>query len=223
MNFLGGLLISLASLLFGVAQAAGGPDGDTHGWETHRIVVGSKIVRFTIPPKESKEFPAFSIPSCVDLTRDGTFDQALIGPRLLQRAWDYRKSRFAAVDGSMDAYIGLRRSEQPLESLDDLKVAERESCRLFALQAYLKSGQPRASDEPAGFTPARVAGKDGLKASYERSSSAYLVPLDAHTYLKIAVEIGGITVPQWRIDAKAAAAAILESIHIEEAGTPASR
>jgi len=223
MSILRGLALTGTILFSDGIHAAKGPDGDTKRWKTYRVEIGAHIVQFTIPPGESKDLPPFEIPSRIDLTRDGIFNQALIGPRLLQRGWDYREGRFSQVDGSLTARIGLRRSEKPLDDAAALQEAVKESSRLFAMKEYLESGSAGQSDNPDGFSPAVVGGRNAWRASYELSQPALVVALDETHYLKITLRYGGVTDPKSRAAAKAAAAAILDSIRIEEAGKASGR
>lgn len=218
MNFSRGLMLLIALLLTGASQAAGMPDGNTRKWKTYRVEVGTHVVQFTIPPGESRDYLPFEIPSRIDIAREGTFDQALKGPFLLERAWDYRKNRFSVVDGSLTAYIGLRRSEKPLNDMAALREAVTESSRLLAMQRYLRSGSVGRSNNPDGFSPAQVAGRSAWRVSFEMSQNAFVVAVDTVHYLQITVSYGGVTEPTFRADAKAAAAAIFESIRIEEVG-----
>lgn len=218
MNFSRGLVLLIALLLNGASQAAGMPDGDTRKWKTYRVEVGKHVVQFTIPPGESRDRVPFEIPSRIDVVREGTFDQALIGPYLLRRGWDYRKSRFSPVDGSLVVYIGLRRSEKPLNDVAALREAVTEASRLSAMQDYLRSGSVGRSNKPDGFSPAQVDGRSAWRVSFEMSPDAFVVALDSAHYLRITIRYGGVTEPKFRADAKAAAAAILESIRIDEVG-----
>jgi len=214
-NFSAGLLL-MALLASGVGHAAGMPDGDTRKWKTYRVEVGTHVVQFTIPPGESRDFPPFEVPSRIDTAREGTFDQALKGPSLLNRAWDYRKSRFSVVDGSLTAYIGLRRSEKPLIDMAALRQAITEASRLSAMQNYLRSGSVGRSDNPRGFSPAQVAGRSAWLVSFEMSRNSLFVALDSAHFLRITILHDGVTDPKFRDSAKAAAAAILESLRIDE-------
>jgi hypothetical protein len=83
-----------------MASAAGHPTGDTRNWQVHRVQVDDKFVEFKIPPGESKEFPSFRIPTKIDLQGNDVFDEAMLGPALLSRSWDYQASRFTHVDGT---------------------------------------------------------------------------------------------------------------------------
>jgi len=223
MNILRGLALVGTILFSGGVYAAKRLDGDTKHWKTYRVEVGAHIVQFTIPPGESKDLPPFEIPSRIDLTREGTFDQALMGPRLLQRGWDYRESRFSHVDGSLTARIGLRRSEKPLNDAAALQEAVKESSRLFAMKRYLESGLTGQSDNPNGFSPTVVGGRNAWRVSYEMSPPALVVALDETYYLNITLLYGGMTDPKSGAAAKAAAAAILDSIRIEDAGKVSGR
>lgn len=194
------------------------PDGDTGDWKTYRVEIGTHIVQFSIPPGESRDYVPYEIPSRIDVVREGTFDQALIGPYLLRRRWDYRKSRFSPVDGSLAAYIELRRSEKPLNDMAALREAVTETSRLSAMQDYLQSGSVGRSNNPDGFSPAQIAGRSAWLVSFEMSPNAFVVSVDSAHYLRITIRYGGVTEPKFRADAKAAAAAILESIRIDEVG-----
>lgn len=217
-KFSSGLMLLIVLLISGVSHAVGMPDGDTRKWKTYRVEVGMHVVQFTIPPGESRDYVPFEIPSRIDVAREGTFDQALIGPSLLERAWDYRKSRFSVVDGSLTAYIGLRRSEKPLGDMAALREAVTEGSRLFAMQQYLRSGSVGRSNSPDGFSPAQIGGRTAWLVSFEMSPNAFVVAVDSAHYLEITIRYGGVTEPKFRADAKAAAAAILESIRIDEVG-----
>lgn len=198
-----------------VVVAAGRPSADTSGWKTYRVEVGAHVVQFTIPPGESREFPGFTIPTRIDLTRAAAFDEAHNGPSLLRRTWDYRASRFVVVDGSLSAGISVNRSERSLDSLDALRAAVEEANELYAMKMYAEEGRRRPSDKPVRFVAVRIADRDAWRVTYELSGLRYLVPLDRHHYLGIRVSYGGFARDDWRADAKAAADAILKSIRIE--------
>jgi hypothetical protein len=198
-----------------VVVAAGRPTGETRNWKTYRVEVGEHVVQFSIPPGESREFPSFTIPARVDLTRVELFDEALSGPTLLNRVWDYRSSRFVPVDGSLSAGISVNRSERPLDDLAALRQAVEESSRLYAMKMYVEEGRRRPSNKPVRFDPVWIAGRDAWKVTYELIGPGYVVTLDQHHYLEIGVDYGGFMRQDWRADAKAAANAILNSIRIE--------
>ena len=195
--------------------AAGRPSSDVSHWTTYRVEVGAHVVQFSIPPGESREFPGFAIPKRIDLNRADIFDEALAGPALLSRVWDYRTSRFVVVDGSLSAGISVSRSDRPLNSLDALKAAVEEANQLYVMKMYAEEGQRRPSNEPVQFEPARIAGRDAWRVTYELIGPGYVVPLDEHHYLEVGVDFDGFTRDDWRADAKAAADAILKSIRIE--------
>jgi hypothetical protein len=198
-----------------VVVAAGRPSADTSGWKTYRVEVGAHVVQFTIPPGESREFPGFTIPTRVDLTSADAFDEALAGPTLLRRVWDYRASRFVVVDGSLSAGISVNRSERSLDSLNALKTTVEEASELYAMKMYAEEGRRRASNKPVRFERVSIADRDAWRVSYELMRPGYVVPLDEHFYLGIGVDLDGFSRADWRADAKAAADAILKSIRIE--------
>lgn len=200
-NFSTGLVLLTALLLSGVSHAAGMPDGDTGKWKTYRVEVGMHVVQFTIPPGESRDFMPFEIPSRIDTAREGVFDQALKGPSVLDLAWDYRKSRFSVVDGSLTAYIGLRRSEKPLSDMAALREAVTEASRLSAIQNYLRSGSVGRSDNPGGFSPAQVAGAQRMAGFLRNVQNSLFVALDSAHFLRITIRYGGVTNPKSKADA----------------------
>ncbi|SUS08798.1 conserved exported hypothetical protein [uncultured Defluviicoccus sp.] len=197
-----------------VGLAARGPSADTRGWTTHRIEVGAHIVQFTIPPGESQAFRSFSIPTRVDLADPDAFDEVLAGPVLLRRTWDYRESRFDAVDGSLSAGISVSRSNHPLESLDSLRAAVENASELNQSKLLREEGRRRASNKPVSFEAVKIAGRDAWKATYELTGIRYVLPLDERHYLGISLRRNGISRLEWRVDAENAAKAILESIRI---------
>lgn len=117
-----------------VITAAGRPSADITHWTTYRVEVGAQIVQFSIPPGESREFSAFTIPTRIDLGRADLFDETLAGPALLSRMWDYRESGFVVVDGSLSAGITVNRSDRPLGSLDALKAAVEDANKLYVMK-----------------------------------------------------------------------------------------
>ena len=198
-----------------VAVAAGRPTGDTKTWKTYRVDVGEHVVQFSIPPGESREFPNYTIPARIDLAGEGMFDEALDGPALLNRVWDYRSSRFVQVDGSLSASISVSRSEQPLDDLEALRRAVEESSRLYAMKMYVEEGRSRPSDIPERFDLVRIGNQDGWRVRYELSGPSYAVRLDQHHYLVVTLDYAGFTKQDWQTDAKAAADSILRSIRID--------
>ena len=198
-----------------VVTAAGRPSADISRWMTYRVEVGAQIVQFSIPPGESREISAFTIPTRIDPSRADLFDETLAGPALLSRMWDYRESRFVVVDGSLSAGITVNRSDRPLDSLDALKAAVEDADKLYVGKMYAEEGRRRASDKPVRFDPVRIADRDAWRVTYEISGSHYVVPFDRYHYLGISLRSGGFTRDDWRADANAAAGAILKSIRIE--------
>ena len=198
-----------------VIVAAGRPSEDVSRWTTYRVEVGAQVVQFSIPPGESREFPAFTIPTRIDVSREDLFDETLAGPALLSRMWDYRESRFVVVDGSLSAGISVSRSNRPLDSLDALKAAVEEASQLYVMKMYAEEGRRRASDKPVRFDPVRIADRDAWRVTYELSGSHYVVPFDRYHYLGISLRSGGFPRDDWRTNANAAADAILKSIRIE--------
>ncbi len=198
-----------------VIVAAGRPSEDVSRWTTYRVEVGAQTVQFSIPPGESREVSAFTIPARIDLTRADLFDETLAGPALLSRMWDYRESRFVAVDGSLSAGISVNRSDRPLDSLDALKAAVEDANKLYVMKMYAEEGRRRASNKPVRFDPVRVADRDAWSVTYELSEPRYVVPFDRYHYLGISLRSSGFSRADWRADAQAAADAILKLIRIE--------
>ena len=209
------IMISLL-LLAGCASIADGrPTGDTKNWNTYRVEVDGNIVSFNIPRGGSRAFPERSVPQRIDSSREGVFDEIGSGPYLLRRYWDYKKGRFADVDGTLWFYIALQQSKSVLTSPESLRNAIEDSNRLFAMKMFLEEGRPRASDKALEFELEVVAGKQGLRVTYEISPDSYVVAVDEHHFLDISYGAGGFRDPAWRADALAAAKAIVQSIHIE--------
>ena len=198
-----------------MAVEAGRPTGDAKTWTTYRVDVGEHVVQFSIPPGESREYPTFTIPARIDLADAGIFDEALNGPALLDRVWDYRSSRFVPVDGTLRAGIWVCRSERPLDDLEALKRAVEESSRLFAVKMYVEEGRSRPSDSPVQFDFVRIGNEHGLRVRYELSGPSYAVRLDQQHYLLVTVDHAGFTQQDWQDDAKASADSILNSIRID--------
>ena len=194
--------------------AANLPSGDTKNWTTYQVEMSDQVVRFTIPPGESIDFPIYPIPRSIGLAQPNTFDRAETGPDLLRRFWDYRASRFATVDGTLRAIIGLRRSERVLDSVNALAATLEDNARLVRAKEVMEGGVGGPPDSMR-FEPAIVAGKSGLLVHHQTSPSHYVVTLDPHHYLTIFVDGSSVTRPGWRGDARAAANAIFNSIRIE--------
>lgn len=190
------------------------PSGDTKNWVSYRVEVGDQVVQFTIPPGESPDWPAFAIPKRIDLENPGIFDRADAGPGLLRRFWDYRSGRSARVDGTLRAYILLWRSENRLDDAAALQAAVEENAKLTRIRDAMRGGSGGPPDVMQ-FVPAVVGGRAGLLVRHQTSPTHYAVSLDAHHYLTIYVSGSSVTSPGWREDAKAAANAIMNSIHIE--------
>jgi len=187
-------------------------------WKTYQVDLGRSVVEFSIPDGESHEFPLLPIPARIDSEAKGAFDQAGIGPVLLERSWDYRKSRLVAVQGNLHAHIGLRHSEAPLAEPSDLRRAVEESARLWEEMQFLKSGRPRptVTNEPVRFEDAIVGGRAGFLVRFRMSSPRYVVPVAEHVYLEISCRTGGFFDDQWEADAKHAAEKIVGSIRVAD-------
>ena len=210
------LAVVLSFVLTGciaMEAAASLPSGDTKNWKTYRVEVGDQVVQFTIPPEESSDFPSFEIPQRIDLAQAGIFNQAQIGPKLLNRYWDYRTSRFAAVNGTLHAYILLWRSEGLLDSVDALRGAIEDNGKLLKMKELADGGRGGPPDA-VRFETATVGGRTGLLEIHQITSPSYVVPVDPHHYLTISISVG-VANPDWRADAQGAADAILKSIRIE--------
>lgn len=207
-------VVTLLAACQSLAMGLGKPSGDTRNWKTYRVEVGQRVVQFSIPPGESREFPNYTIPKRIDLNREDLFDIALEGPGLLSRVWDYRSSSFVPVDGSLSVGMSVSRSQHPLDDLTTLRRAVEESSRLQAIKVYVEEGRTPPSDKPVRFEHARVAGREGWKVTYEFTGQQYVAVLDRHHYLGIYIR-QNVSREDWRADAKAAVAAILNSIRIE--------
>jgi hypothetical protein len=197
-----------------MASAAGHPTGDTRNWQVHRVQVEDKFVEFRIPSGESKEFPTFRIPTKIDLQGNDVFDEAMLGPALLSRTWDYQASRFVHVDGTLSASIEVSASEHDLVDIEAIKRAVQESSRRFSEKADKEEGRPRASNPPKNFDPVTIEGTNWVCVRHHLSGPYYVTPLDARHYLEVSVNAEGFTRADWRADAQAAADAILRSIRI---------
>jgi len=210
-------IASLAALLLAGCATLSSPrlpSADTRDWTAYQIEIGNQTVRFEIPPDESTDFPAFEIPRKIDLSDPRIFDQSGSGPELLARFWDYRTSRSAPVDGTLRAYILLWHSEGELTNVAALASALAENASLTKVKELLQGGTGGPHDK-LKFEPLLVAGKQGLLVHHETSPAHYAVALDEHHYLTIYVSGAGVTRPDWRENARAAAAAIFYSIQIE--------
>ena len=195
-----------------MANAAGHATGDTRTWEVHRVQVDDKVVEFKIPPNESKEFPGFAIPQKLDLHGGDVFSETLTGPSILNRYWDYRASRFVAVDGTLHAYIGIHRSTKELIDEQAIKNAIEEGSKLFAI--HVAKGRQGLLDPPVRYNKMTIGGKEWWQVDYRISGRYYITSLDGYHYLKASVNAGQMSDSAWRADSQAAANAILHSIRI---------
>jgi hypothetical protein len=209
--------LALVFTLAACATAGGAgevPSGDTRSWIAYHVEVGVQIVQFTIPPGVNEDFLDPPVPERIDLQQPGLFDRTGLGPRLLSRHWDYRVSPFASVDGTLRAYIALWHSDAALVDDDALRKAIEESKRLLRMKDLMEGGKGGPPDAMR-FEPAAIGGRRGLLVHHQTSPSHYVVTLDAHHYLTISVDVGGVTGRGWRKDARAAVNAILQSIRVE--------
>lgn len=199
------------------AMAATRPTGDMRGWKTYRVQVDSQIVQFTIPPGESKDFPFFEIPKKIDIGGDDVFNDSGQGPALLTRFWDYRKSRFVVVDGTLGVGMGVNRASQLLGDEDSLRAAVEEAARRFDES---NGRGPGLQNRPVRYVPVEIGGRSWLRVVYRLSEDSYVTPIDDRHYLGVSISAGGFTRQDWRADAEAAANAILHSIRIESVSVP---
>jgi hypothetical protein len=210
--------VLLALALAGCAAmsvAASLPSGDTRNWKTYQVEVGDQVIQFTIPPGVSKDFLDPPVPSQIDLQQPGLFDKTGRGPRILSRHWDYRSSPFALVDGTLNAVIWVKYSEKSLIDLSALQLVVSEGQELSRMKDLVKGGYTGPPNPPTKFDSANVGGRQGLYVHYQTSLPDYVVAIASHHYLVIYIDSSGVSRPDWRADAKAAADAILRSIQIE--------
>ena len=209
------LLIVVLLLSQGCATVAGGrPNGDARAWQTHRVEMNGVVLSFRIPPNASLSYPNEPILTDVDLFDTRNFDSANEGPVIIERSWDYRKSRFVIVDGSLDFRISVERSEVNLDTPDALASAIRENERLWEMRDYLITGDRRARNDPTKFVITKIGNVLGVRMSFELSSDAYFVAISNNHYLSISVNSSGSREPKWTKDAKDASKVLLQSINI---------
>ena len=210
------ILIVLQLLLQGCATVAGGrPNGDTDSWQIHRVEMSGVILSFSIPPNASSSYPNEPILDIVDLFDSRNFDLINEGPVIIDRSWDYRKSRFVIVDGGLDFRISVERSDVNLDTPDALVSAIRENHRLWEMRDYLITGERSASNQLTRYASVKIGNVAGVRASFEISPDAYFVRVGANHYLSISVNSSGSREPKWTRDAKDASKALLQSINIE--------
>lgn len=210
------MMLTCLVLLTGcVSVAAERPTGDMKGWKSYRVEIGESIVSFRVPPGESKEFMSRPVPARIDSANKKLFDEAGIGPNLLDRYWDYKDNKLFGVEGTLRFIIAVRRSNESIENHKALQNAVEETSRLSSVLQSLEEGKPLASNRPMHYEPVQVAGKDGLLVRFEISPSAYVFAIDQYHYLRISYSAGGFRDPIWRAEALAAAESILQSIRID--------
>jgi hypothetical protein len=191
------------------------PTGETHQWIAYRIDLGESVLEFSLPPGESRQFPAFPIREHVDINRSDLYDDALIGPRLLDRTWDYAPGPLSMVEGTLRAFILLRRSEQALDSMEALKSAIEENSKLEDAARYLESGRRLPSTLPTQFAMSSVGGQEALKLRAGVPAPVFAVAVGRHAYIELYVQVSDFHKrPDWRKDAEAAHDAIFRSIRI---------
>lgn len=214
-----GMLLSYSFLLVGcqtMASAGGWPTGDMKKWEQHNVQVDEAVVGFSIPPGASADYPEFEIPKKIDLGGANTFDEAMLGPTLLLRGWDYRSNRFSVVDGSLVVTINVSLSLEDLTDSSAIQHAVEESSRRYA-EKMRNEGHARAPNPPTRFDDLVINGKPWLRVSYKLSGAKYVTPLDNRHYLEVSLDANGFTRKDWQADARSAADAILNSIRINPA------
>ena len=209
------IFLIVVLLLQGCVTVPGGrPNGDTRAWHTHRVEMNRVVLSFRIPPNASSSYPNEPILTAVDLFDTRNFDLANQGPVIIERSWDYRKSRFVIVDGSLDFRISVEHSDINIDTPDALASAIRENHRLWEMREYLMTNDRSASNETTKFVIAKVGNVVGIRMSFEISSDAYFVTIGANHYLSISVNSSGSREIKWTQDAKAASKALLQSINI---------
>jgi len=190
------------------------PTGDMQHWVTHKVQGNNRIVRFTIPPGESWDYPSFAIPQKIDLDGSDSFDEARSSSRLLRRSWDYRQSRFVAVDSSLDAFIAVSKSDRDLQDLSALGAWLKGESQREA-DAAVQGGKPGLANPVLRLTSKNIRGREWLRVDYRISGSNYVTPFDHRHYLVVRISSGGSMRADWNADAKAAGDAILNSVAIE--------
>lgn len=119
------------------------------------------------------------------------------------------------VEGTLDAFILLRRSELALDSMESLKTAIVENSRLEDAASYLESGGSLPSSLPSRFDNASVGGRDALRLRVGVSAPVYAVIVGRHAYIELRVSLSDFHKrPDWKKDAEAARDAIFKSIRI---------
>ena len=211
------LVISLGLILTGFVVACAAvspPSSDTKSWKTYRVEISGQITQFSIPPDESSDFPNFEIPQYIDVAQRGICNEAHIGPKLLNRFWDYKINRLSPVDGTLHAYIVLWCSEKEISNSGALQVAVEENQKLIIIRGLTEGGNGGPVDKMR-FETKSFSGKTALLVTHQITSPNYVVLLSPYYYLTISIDIGSVRNPELRTMAKTTADAILNSIHIE--------
>ena len=198
-----------------IITGAGLPNHDTKHWNHYRVSIGACIVQFQLPPGQSADFPGFPIPKKVDVGDPTVFDSANNGPQIVLRYWDYRLNRFSKIYGTLEVVIGMEKSERRLDSYSQLEAAIQENFELEKIRQSRESKTPRTANS-LSLERVIVAGKDGILAHQKIAPPYYILPIDDYNFLTIFVDGNSVSKPGWSEDAKAAAAAIFDSIRVTE-------
>jgi hypothetical protein len=108
----------------------------------------------------------------------------------------------------------LWHSDQELHSVADLQAASENNDVLIASRDIAMGGEISPKD-PKQYEPVSIGGRAGLRVYHRIASPHYVVPIDVHHYLTISVD-ADVVRSVWQENARAAAAAILQSIKIEK-------
>ena len=210
--------ISLLTIfLAGCATVRGGadqPSGDTRHWITYRVEIGDQVLQFSIPPGVNEDFmDPREVPKRIDVQNPIANDTSSVG--VLLRRWDYRRSPFSPILGTLTASIGLIYSEKPLSDMVSVQEAVKQhNEHMQNLEIARDPKYTGPATPPVRFDSVKISGRDAWYVSFRILPPSYVMPLDNHHYLGIGID-NGVYSGAWRENAQAAADAILKSIKIE--------
>ena len=151
----------------------------------------------------------------MDLAGVNTFKADNSGPELLDMRWDYRKTEFDTIFGTLSANIRLFRSAIVIGSEESLLAAVQQNEKLNNQRSAAELGRPVYADRLAHSESILIGAKRGILVDYLAAKHIYYVSLDTEHCLSISIDGSGVIQPECYEDAQSAATAMLKSIRIE--------
>ncbi|CAI8154773.1 MAG: Uncharacterised protein [Pseudidiomarina mangrovi] len=205
----------LISVLLTSCGAASGMNKafNSDDWITHRVEIGDKVLRFSVPRGQEMAYiepPAYYEPDSLELART---DQ--LPPSLYMAHWTFGARFWKQPEGTLS--LKIKPSRGPLgfdKDVRDLKTLE-QAIWLWDVAYYRNALNEELTGEPEPFKPTRINGVDWLAYTNYLHKTYMAVPLDRDHYLYVVVDLSLNERSQYFPKAKAMAERIVQSFELE--------